>query len=257
MLFILRKLRRSFFQPGKLRTYIAYAVGEIILIAVQIGDWNQARADEKLKDGYIVRLIENIKDDIGTFNTQTGLNELGVSILEFLMQAAQDPEIVRDRSVEFMAAVKLRKRILEAPISSDTYEDLLFTGNMRLIEDGLKKAIFGYYQLDKRLRAARTVEEDITIQYYRLSQGILTSEQANWLADHYPRVTLTTIEYIKAETYDAESVVEAAYRLQKNTELTQMLPDMRSAFLTGIRRSDVRMREANELLEALLGELEN
>ena len=47
MLFIFRKLRRSFFLPGKLRTYLAYAVGEIllivigILIAVQIGDWKE------------------------------------------------------------------------------------------------------------------------------------------------------------------------------------------------------------------------
>lgn len=47
MLFLLRKLRKSFFLPGKLRTYIAYAIGEIILIvvgiliAVQIGDWKE------------------------------------------------------------------------------------------------------------------------------------------------------------------------------------------------------------------------
>ncbi|QXD25802.1 hypothetical protein F7C95_07935 [Opitutia bacterium ISCC 51] len=46
MLFIFRKLRRSFFQPGKFRTYIAYAIGEIllivigILIALQIQNWN-------------------------------------------------------------------------------------------------------------------------------------------------------------------------------------------------------------------------
>jgi hypothetical protein len=36
MLFIFRKLRRSFFLPGKVRTYVAYAVGEISLIMVGI-----------------------------------------------------------------------------------------------------------------------------------------------------------------------------------------------------------------------------
>jgi len=36
MLFILRKLRRSFFLPGKLRTYLAYAIGEILLIVIGI-----------------------------------------------------------------------------------------------------------------------------------------------------------------------------------------------------------------------------
>ena len=36
MLFILRKIRKSFFLPGKLRTYLAYAAGEILLIIVGI-----------------------------------------------------------------------------------------------------------------------------------------------------------------------------------------------------------------------------
>ncbi len=36
MLLILRKIRRSFFLPGKVKTYLAYAVGEIVLIVVGI-----------------------------------------------------------------------------------------------------------------------------------------------------------------------------------------------------------------------------
>jgi hypothetical protein len=63
MLFILRQLRRSFFQPGKLRTYVAYAIGEIllivigILIAVQIGDWK----DDRKLNLQRAELIENLK----------------------------------------------------------------------------------------------------------------------------------------------------------------------------------------------------
>ena len=51
MLFIFRKIRKSFFLPGKVRTYLAYAIGEIvlivvgILIALQISNWNQERND--------------------------------------------------------------------------------------------------------------------------------------------------------------------------------------------------------------------
>jgi hypothetical protein len=65
MLFIFRKLRRSFFLPGKVRTYLAYALGEIalivvgILIAVQIGDWK----DERKLDQQRLELIENLKAD--------------------------------------------------------------------------------------------------------------------------------------------------------------------------------------------------
>ena len=68
MLFIFRKLRRSFFLPGKVRTYFAYAIGEIllivigILIAVQIGDWK----DERKLDQQRLELIENLKTDFNT-----------------------------------------------------------------------------------------------------------------------------------------------------------------------------------------------
>ena len=263
MLFIFRKLRRSFFQPGKVRTYVAYAVGEIalivvgILIALQIGEWNQARAEEKLKDSYIARLIENIQSDINGFETLTRLNELSAGLLELLMQAAENPEIVRDRPVEFMAAVNRRKHVARTSLFSDTYQDLLSTGNMRLMDDALKNSIFSYYQRDERMRNGEEMEDTVFIQYMHLQRGILTNEQANWFNDQYLRVTAQTIEAIREETYDAESVVEAAYRLQKNTELVQMLPEMKLILLQKLREVRVQESNAHEFLEALQTELEN
>lgn len=62
MLFLLRKIRKSFFQPGKLRTYVAYALGEIvlivvgILIAVQIGDWNEGRNNRQEERQILTRI---------------------------------------------------------------------------------------------------------------------------------------------------------------------------------------------------------
>jgi len=62
MLFLLRKIRKSLFIPGKLRTYLAYAAGEIILIvvgiliAVQIGNWNQMRKDRAEETEVLLRL---------------------------------------------------------------------------------------------------------------------------------------------------------------------------------------------------------
>jgi hypothetical protein len=77
MLFILRQLRRSFFQPGKLRSYVAYAVGEIllivigILIAVQIGHWQEIRRLDHQRS----ELIGNLQSDF-----QTNLENLDETI---------------------------------------------------------------------------------------------------------------------------------------------------------------------------------
>jgi len=68
MLFIFRKLRRSFFLPGKVRTYLAYAVGEIalimigILLALQLSEWNQERKDS----GNAKQMLLNLQSEFNT-----------------------------------------------------------------------------------------------------------------------------------------------------------------------------------------------
>jgi len=69
LLFIFRKLRRSFFQPGKLRTYVAYAFGEIalimigILLAIQVSEWNQARKDRAEETEILLRLKTDFSEN--------------------------------------------------------------------------------------------------------------------------------------------------------------------------------------------------
>ena len=69
MLFIFRKLRRSFFQPGKAKTYIAYAIGEIalimvgILLALQVSDWSQEREDRAEEREILLRLKAEFEEN--------------------------------------------------------------------------------------------------------------------------------------------------------------------------------------------------
>ena len=70
MLFIFRKLRRSFFLPGKVRTYCAYAIGEILLIvvgillALQVSDWNQERIEQQEITAYAQSLVKDLERDL-------------------------------------------------------------------------------------------------------------------------------------------------------------------------------------------------
>ena len=74
MLYIFRKLRRSFFLPGKLRTYLAYAAGEIILIvvgillALQISEWNQERKDRAEERRLIIALLDEFRVNKNSLN---------------------------------------------------------------------------------------------------------------------------------------------------------------------------------------------
>jgi len=70
MVHFLRELRRDLFAGRGLRTYVAYAAGELLLIVVgiviatQIGNWNTARQDREKELTYLANvradLVENV-----------------------------------------------------------------------------------------------------------------------------------------------------------------------------------------------------
>ncbi len=66
MIHFLRDLRRGLFDGGRLRSYLAYAAGELllivlgILIAMQIGNWNTGRQDRARELTYLT----NIRSDL-------------------------------------------------------------------------------------------------------------------------------------------------------------------------------------------------
>ena len=68
MLFLLRQIRRKLLTNNKVTTYLLYAIGEIILvvvgilIAVQIGDWNE----QKKTETKIINLLGEVRDDLAT-----------------------------------------------------------------------------------------------------------------------------------------------------------------------------------------------
>jgi hypothetical protein len=74
MLTFLRKIRKSFIEPGSARKYLLYALGEIalvvigILIALQINNWNEWRKD-RIKEVVILDdLAKNLEINIRTFD---------------------------------------------------------------------------------------------------------------------------------------------------------------------------------------------
>lgn len=68
MLYLLRNIRRKLLTNNKLGTYLLYAIGEIflvvvgILIALQIGDWNE----QKKTEAKIISLLREVRDDLAT-----------------------------------------------------------------------------------------------------------------------------------------------------------------------------------------------
>jgi hypothetical protein len=71
MLLLLRKLKHGNFMKKKHKKYLAYALGEMllviigILIALEIDNWNADRQQQELLESYLQSIARNIREDAG------------------------------------------------------------------------------------------------------------------------------------------------------------------------------------------------
>ena len=150
MIKFFRRIRYDLMEKNKTGKYFKYAIGEIvlvvigILIALQVNNWNQDRiaqieADsflERLKEDlltekimlqqrilYYTKVEEHAKNVINTLSNKTNVLDA-----QFLIDAYQASQQWRYRNVR------------------DTYDELISTGNIKLIPDqDLRKRIGLYY----------------------------------------------------------------------------------------------------------------
>ena len=164
MLFILRKLRRSFFVPGKLRTYLAYAIGEIalivvgILIAVEIGDGNQARKNRAEETEILLKLKVDLADtkanEVETTNQYSNVRDSVMLLVNFIADPSEGRE--EDELYELLSKA-LIYRFYKPSMS--TYAEILKSGNLTLIRsDDLRQALAG---LDEKLKHLETLTQDL------------------------------------------------------------------------------------------------
>ena len=141
MLFILRKLRRSFFLPGKLRTYLAYAVGEIllivigILIAVQIGNWNETRAEIREEGMILLRIQGELADAISYIEQSSNHLKKAVGHLDKVAEGFSGKPI--EDPYPFLNDVSEAARMGwgQPDIRQSVYQELLSSGKFGLIRD--------------------------------------------------------------------------------------------------------------------------
>ena len=253
-----RSIRQSLFLQGKASRYLGYALGEIalivigILIALQIGDWNQARADAELEQRYIEQLILNIETDINRFEFQIEINDVRLHAVEILVKASKDPESVRDYPAMFLVAVSQMIAPAEEPLSSDTFDELRSTGHLKLLDEQLKKKLFGYYRDEGRMRQFQNIRHEVALEFRKSRTGILTDEQERWvLAELGVGLLPWKMEEALKKTYDVSSAVEAAARLQGNKSLIAWLPEIRKILTQVNSQHDGRIERAEDLLELL------
>jgi len=156
MLHLLRFIRKDLIQVNNVKKYILYALGEIllivvgILIAMQIGNWNQGRKNRLEETEVLTRISNEVAGHVSRLsnNTLVSLTETKEA-LEHVASAFEGGTITDH--VEFLSSVVRSGTFgyMTPFLQVTSHEELVNSGKLQLIRRvELRDLVSGYYLIN-------------------------------------------------------------------------------------------------------------
>ena len=259
MIRFFRSIRQGLVNEGKTSKYFRYAIGEIILvvagilIALQVNNWNIERAEAKLAQEYIQRLVEDIERDIANIDDRTELAEIRVDLGQLIKDAVADDAIALARRGEFLAAVKQVARVSSVYLSKDTFEELRSTGYLRLLSSPLKSELFEYFSYYDERQINSNSNQMLAHGFLEKSYKVLNFQHLDL---DIPVAVPRNMAVIQGMQVDATVVVEALNRIRNDSDILGSLEAVHDLQKREIRINGNMRRWAERVLEALKAEQE-
>lgn len=151
---IFQNQRQALLKAKKIRKYLAYATGEIvlvvigILIALQFNNADLDRQDRKKEKEFMVSMLQETENDIAELERAVAGNDLLLKGMdELLAEISRQPKGDADQRSIFLNSVKNTYWFLTAQFSEGTLSQLKYSGGFQLIEnDQVLDAILQYDQ---------------------------------------------------------------------------------------------------------------
>ena len=246
MFFLFRLIRKDLIQVNNVKKYILYAIGEIILIvvgiliALQIGNWNDRRLDRVEEREVLTRISEEVNRHVEIISEiQKAFPDVNRGLDQ--VNRVFDGELISDK-IDFLNAVVISGSFgYSTPrMPTAAYEELVSSGKLQLIQRvELRDLVSTYF-----LRNSDTLRRsDVVIGEY----GSLT-------LDLIPREPGASINISAGEMSD--EVVEKVVASVLKSNLGQHIIRQRNrlGFLEFLYTRQVEL--ANELLAEIEKELE-
>lgn len=160
MIRFFRRLRENLLVQNKVRKYLAYALGEIILvvigilIALQINNWNESRKEQRLLEASLTSLRMNLNEDIGNFQQQLAHNKIVLQAIDFTFRLISIPEYSRldPRQIADSTFHIASERDFQP--TSTAFKSMESGAHFRWIADqALTESIYRYYGMIENIHA--------------------------------------------------------------------------------------------------------
>ena len=140
MIHLFRKIRQEHITKNRLRKYLMYAFGEIILVmvgillALQFNNWNQEKENTKKENWYLINIVEDIEYQKSSIkyikNNCLKSIEIGQSIMKAYKTNKTFLEVDSlDKKLNFLM------RSFTFPNINNTYSELVSSGKFDLIQE--------------------------------------------------------------------------------------------------------------------------
>ncbi|MFN1835218.1 DUF6090 family protein [Balneola sp. MJW-20] len=167
MITLFRRIREQLIRSGSLTKYLLYAAGEIllvvigILIALQVNNWNEERIETAEATEFRLRLLDDLYEEIALMDAVIDYANIVFDHANRAMDLFESGEISgEDSADQFLIDLYQASQIQEVSQPNSTYQELLSSGKIGLIQnDSLRSIIIIYYSYDWSNSIAFRVED--------------------------------------------------------------------------------------------------
>lgn len=148
MIKFFRRIRQQLLSEGKIRQYLFYALGEIllvvigILIALQINNANEDSKQKRKAENYRLTLTSELNADLSKIGQLDSLYQRNQEDINHYLQLVKDPAVGTQQIIQEMDKVNYFGDYFESVAYS--IDDIINSGNLELFDDEVKLAILEF-----------------------------------------------------------------------------------------------------------------
>ncbi|PKV65093.1 hypothetical protein ATE90_1505 [Polaribacter sp. Hel1_33_96] len=211
MIHLFRKIRQEHITKNRLRKYLMYAFGEIILVmvgillALQFNNWNQEKENTKKENWYLINIVEDIEYQKSSIkyikNNCLKSIEIGQSIMKAYKTNKTFLEVDSlDKKLNFLM------RSFTFPNINNTYSELVSSGKFDLIQE-------------------KELSLNI-IDYFIYIEENHTNTKTAIINVFYPEIYHVYNQFSQAVPYDKNMNTTNQYILEEDSDITKYINNL-------------------------------
>ncbi|MEL7121232.1 MAG: hypothetical protein AAFO07_17415 [Bacteroidota bacterium] len=208
MIKFFRRIRQKLLQQGKVRTYLAYAVGEIflvvvgILLALQINNWNEDRQTFKKTQDLLIRAQKELALNINNANATLLRYKADYPyVYQVINKEVSSEDYRKDPAIAYAIY-----GAIPTDIDDQAFNNLIeFEGEFSAEQDSLLSKMIKLYKVDKRL--VDLLNDQVVENFFEYEKKLKNTQ--SWYGDYmlYNGLTDEMIDYFLNDPFYYNDVV--------------------------------------------------